>query len=209
VTTALLTDRFEEMRAWRRARRPRIPDNRTTVEAAGNGSLTPEEALAASYSQIRESVESDVLERAKAMPPDRFERLVLDLLLRLGYGGPLGWSVHLGKSGDGGIDGVIQQDKLGLDQIYVQAKRWQGSVGSSIVREFAGSLSTHRARKGVIITTSTFTTDAKRDADRMGDRIVLIDGAELAALMYEVGLGVTVAATYELKRPDSDYFDPA
>ncbi len=173
-----------------------------------NEKLSPEEALATSYQQIRASVEAEVLDRAKAMSPERFEKLVLDLLLKLGYGGPFGSGVHIGKSGDGGVDGVIRQDKLGLELIYIQAKRWQGSVGPSTVREFAGSLSAHRARKGVIITTSTFTAEARKDAERMGDRIVLVDGSQLATLMYEVGLGVAVASTYEIKSPDSDYFEP-
>lgn len=211
LDTSLLEERYEEMRSWRRLRGTRSA-RRTSEESEPILSpevLSPEEALAASYQEIHESVESDILDRAKSMSPERFEKLVLDLLLKLGYGGPFGSGVHLGKSGDGGVDGVIQQDKLGLELIYVQAKRWQSSVGPSTVREFAGSLSAHRARKGVIITTSSFTAEARKDAERMGDRIVLMDGSELAALMYEVGLGVTVASTYEVKRPDSDYFEPA
>jgi len=210
VDTALLEERYEEMRSWRRVRGTRSGDQTPAgvTPPTERDALSPEEALAASYQQIRESIEADILDRAKGMPPERFEKLVLDLLLKLGYGGPFGSGVHSGRSGDGGVDGVIQQDKLGLELIYVQAKRWQGSVGPSTVREFAGSLSARRARKGVIITTSSFTAEARRDAERMGDRIVLLDGSELASLMYEVGLGVTVASTYELKRPDSDYFEP-
>jgi restriction system protein len=207
LDTTLLAERYEEMRSWRRVSRQRVGDQIPAGPAPSQDALSPEEALAANYQQIRDTVEADILERAKGMPPERFEKLVLDLLLKLGYGGPFGSGVHLGKSGDGGVDGVIQQDKLGLELIYVQAKRWQGSVGPSTVREFAGSLSAHRARKGVIITTSSFTAEARKDAERMGDRIVLIDGAQLAALMYEVGLGVSVASTFELKRPDSDYFE--
>ncbi len=208
LDTALLAERFEEMRTWRRRARGGEQPTDVLPRPIAQETLSPEEALAASYQQIRESVEADILERAKGMPPENFEKLVLDLLEKLGYGGATGSAVHLGKSGDGGVDGVIRQDKLGLELIYVQAKRWQNTVGPSTVREFAGSLSAHRARKGVIITTSSFTAEARKDAERMGDRIVLVEGSELAALMYEVGLGVSVASVYELKRPDSDYFEP-
>ncbi|MCC6961575.1 MAG: restriction endonuclease [Dehalococcoidia bacterium] len=204
IDTALLAARYEEMRSWRQRTKA---STHATGSSAVTDSLTPEELLAESYRQIRDSVEADILERAKSMAPTRFEKLVLDLLERLGYSGITGSAVHLGMSGDGGVDGVIRQDKLGLELIYVQAKRWQNSVGSATVREFAGSLSAHRARKGVIMTTSTFTADARKDAERMGDRIVLVDGAELAALMYDSGLGVSVSSSYELKRPDSDYFE--
>jgi restriction system protein len=207
LDTTLLAERYEEMRSWLRVSRQRVGDQIPAGPAPSQDALSPKEALAANYQQIRDTVEADILERVKGMPPERFEKLVLDLLLKLGYGGPFGSGVHLGKSGDGGVDGVIQQDKLGLELIYVQAKRWQGSVGPSTVREFAGSLSAHRARKGVIITTSSFTAEARKDAERMGVPIVLIDGAQLAALMYEVGLGVSVASTFELKRLDSDYFE--
>lgn len=207
IDTALLETRYEEMRSWRRrangvGTQPQIPIDLTDIPA-----LSPEEALQASYAQIRDATEADLLQRAKTMPPENFEILVLDLLTKLGYSGPSGSAVHLGRTGDGGIDGVIRQDKLGLERIYVQAKRWQGSVGSPTVREFAGTLAAHRARKGVIITTSSFTADARADADRMSDRIVLVDGLELASLMYDVNLGVSVTSVYEVKRADSDYFD--
>ena len=172
------------------------------------GDLPPDESLDSSYRRYRESVQSEVLDRIKQMPPAFFERLVVGtLLLKLGYGGPFGNGVTLGRSGDRGVDGVIHQDKLGLDLLYVQAKRWEGSVGGSVVREFAGALSAHRARKGVILTTATFTRDAWNDAERMGERIVLIDGPRLAELLYETGLGLVTEATFEMKRIDSDYFE--
>ena len=212
LDTALLSERFPVLREWRQGTRhlegaESLPP--ISVQVTPREHMSPEESLAANYRQIRESVEADVLSLARSMPPERFEKLVLDLLLRLGYGGAFGSGLHLGKGGDGGVDGVIQQDKLGLEQIYVQAKRWRDNVGVTTVREFAGSLSAHHARKGVIITTSSFTQEARKEAGLMGDRIVLIDGVQLAALMYETGLGVTVESAYELKRPDSDYFvDP-
>lgn len=203
INTALLTNRYEEMRAFRAASRGRRPDS----APQGARKITPMEAITSGYQDLRLTVQSDILDKAKAMAPDRFEVLVLDLLVRLGYGGTHGRSLQLGRSGDGGIDGVIQQDKLGLDRIYVQAKRWQGTVGSSVVREFAGSIAAKRAHRGVILTTATFSREALADAERMNDRIVLVDGPKLAELMFEVGLGVTVEATYDVKRLDSDYFE--
>jgi restriction system protein len=207
IDVAFLANRYEEFRAWQRASRQAVENTSPGGPATAPSALSPEEALVSSYEQIRESVEADLLDRVRSVSPDRFEKLVLDLLLKLGYGGAFGSGIHLGRSGDGGIDGVIQQDKLGLDLIYVQAKRWQGNVGPSTVREFAGALSAHRADKGVIITTSSFTAEAKKDAERMAGRIALIDGAQLASLMYEFDLGVSVVSTFVVKRPDSDYFE--
>jgi restriction system protein len=207
IDIPFLVNRYEEFRAWRNASRQAVENASPGGPATAPGALSPEEALLSSYEQIRESVEADLLDRVRSVSPDRFEKLVLDLLLKLGYGGAFGSGIHLGRSGDGGIDGVIQQDKLGLDLIYVQAKRWQGNVGPSTVREFAGALSAHRANKGVIITTSSFTAEAKKDAERMAGRIALIDGSQLASLMYEFDLGVSVVSTFVVKRPDSDYFE--
>jgi restriction system protein len=207
IDIPFLVNRYEEFRAWRNASRQAVENTSPGGPATAPGALSPEEALLSSYEQIRESVEADLLDRVRSVSPERFEKLVLDLLLKLGYGGAFGSGIHLGRSGDGGIDGVIQQDKLGLDLIYVQAKRWQGNVGPSTVREFAGALSAHRADKGVIITTSSFTAEAKKDAERMAGRIALIDGAQLASLMYEFDLGVSVVSTFVVKRPDSDYFE--
>jgi restriction system protein len=114
----------------------------------------------------------------------------------------------IGKSGDGGIDGVIKEDKLGLDIVYIQAKKWEGTVSASAVRDFSGSLDSHGAKKGVFITTSSFTNDAKQYVGKTGEKkIVLIDGYELAQLMMDYNIGVSTVATYELKRIDSDYFE--
>ncbi len=126
----------------------------------------------------------------------------------MGYGGTFEDAAQIvGKTGDGGIDGVIKEDRLGLDAIYVQAKRWQGSVGRPVVAEFVGNLSPHQSSKGVLITTSSFTEDAKRWIGQVGRRIVLVDGQQLAELMIEHGVGVTPLRTYTLKRIDNDYFD--
>lgn len=209
ITTADLAGVSPEFQAWRESSRTSSARARPTVneDPSPTAMLGPEESLEINFQQYQDALQDELLEVVKGMRAESFERLVVDLLLRLGYGGTHGHGLQLGGTGDHGVDGVINQDKLGLDLLYVQAKRWEGSVGSPTVREFAGSLSAHRARKGVIITTSSFTRDARLDAERMGERIVLIDGKTLASLMYETGLGLTTYSTFELKRVDSDYFD--
>ena len=150
----------------------------------------------------------ELLKRIKSCSPRFFEQLVVDLLVEMGYGGSYkdaGQAV--GQSGDGGVDGIIKEDKLGLDAIYIQAKRWEGTVGRPVVQAFAGSLEGHRARKGVLITTSQFSLDAQDYVTRIEKKIVLIDGEELAKLMMDYGIGVAADAIYELKRLDTDYFD--
>lgn len=139
--------------------------------------------------------------------PAFFEQLVVDLLLAMGYGGSrrdAGQAV--GKTADGGIDGIIKEDRLGLDAVYIQAKRWEGNVGSPVVRDFVGSLVGHAANKGVLITTSRFTKDAIDYAQRIPQKVVLIDGPMLAGLMVDFGVGVSDVATYAVKRLDADYF---
>lgn len=168
---------------------------------------TPEESLERSYEEIRGRLAGDLLDRVKASPSGFFEQLVVDLLVAMGYGG----STHdagkaLGRSGDGGIDGIIKEDKLGLDAVYIQAKRWDGTVGRPEIQKFAGALQGARARKGVFITTSAFTKDAEDYVTKIESKIVLIDGQRLCELMIDHGVGVTTAATYEIKRVDSDYF---
>ena len=168
---------------------------------------TPQEILDASYQSLRRTLAQDLLERVKASPPRFFENLVVDLLVGMGYGGSkkdAGQAV--GQSGDGGIDGIIKEDKLGLDAVYIQAKRWDGTVGRPVVQAFAGSLEGQRARKGVLITTSQFSQDAKDYVTRIEKRIVLIDGEQLAQLMIDFGVGVAEVATYTVKKVDSDYF---
>jgi restriction system protein len=142
-----------------------------------------------------------------AASPSFFERLVVQLLLEMGYGDKRHDAGRtIGKSGDDGIDGIINEDKLGLDIIYIQAKRWKGAVGRPIVQAFAGSLEGNRAQKGVLITTSQFSADARDFVKRIGKKIVLIDGAMLTELMIDHGIGVTVEKSYVLNRIDSDYF---
>ncbi|HSU59577.1 MAG TPA: restriction endonuclease [Bryobacteraceae bacterium] len=169
---------------------------------------TPEEELSAAYEVLRKALAADVIDAVGKISPASFENLVVDLLVAMGYGGSVADAGKaVGRSGDGGIDGIIKEDKLGLDLIYVQAKRWKDSIGRPLVQAFAGSLEGFRARKGVFITTSTFTPDAIAYVQRIEKKVVLIDGKELADLMIEHNVGVTPTRTFTLKRLDSDYFE--
>ncbi|MHC1729691.1 MAG: restriction endonuclease [Syntrophobacteraceae bacterium] len=199
-------NQFEEFRAFRTRRRSKEtelvspPDN-------GENEKTPEETLEAAYEKIQEDLASELIQRLKACPPSFFERLVVDVLLGMGYGGTRqDAGKAIGRSGDGGIDGIIKEDRLGLDAIYVQAKRWEGAVGRPEIQRFVGALTGQKARKGVFITTSDFTGDAKEYAARIEMKVVLINGETLAQLMIDHNVGVSTAASYELKRIDSDYF---
>jgi restriction system protein len=169
----------------------------------------PRARFEAAYRQLRTALEDDLLAQVKQVTPSRFEQIVIDVLVAMGYGGSVRDAGQaLGKSGDGGIDGVIKEDHLGLDVIYVQAKRWtDGQVGRPDVQQFAGSLQGHRARKGVFITTSTFAQTARDFVKHIDSKIALVDGKALARLMVDHGVGVSVEETVALKRIDSDYFD--
>ncbi len=170
--------------------------------------LTPEDALASAYKKLRSALESEILSAVKETSPSFFERLVVDLLVKMGYGGNRQDAARaLGKSGDGGIDGIINEDRLGLDVIYIQAKRWEGSVGRPEIQKFAGALQGQRARKGVFITTSSFTKDAREYISVIESKIILIDGEHLSKLMAEHNVGVSTVGQYEVKKLDSDYFD--
>lgn len=168
----------------------------------------PDDRIAKILRTAHDALAAELVETIKKCEAEFFEKLVVKLLLRMGYGGSreeAGKAV--GRSGDGGIDGIINEDRLGLDAIYLQAKRWEGSVGEGPIRDFKGALDAKGAQKGVFITTSTFTPAAIEAArNSRSYRIVLIDGARLADLMIEHDLGVSVAATYQLKRIDSDFF---
>lgn len=169
---------------------------------------TPEEVLENSYVAIQNSLANELLETVKKMSPQEFERLVVQLLVSMGYGGSLEDAGEaVGKSGDEGIDGIIKEDKLGLDNIYIQAKKWMDTVvGRPTVQAFAGSLERHRARKGVMITTSSFSNDAKNYVQKIEKKIVLIDGKRLAQLLIEHNVGVVTTKTYTLKKVDQDFF---
>lgn len=171
---------------------------------------TPEERLESSFRELRASLASELLDTVKKSTPAFFEDLVVKLLVAMGYGGSVeDAGMAVGKSGDEGVDGIIKEDKLGLDVVYVQAKKWTDTVvGRPVVQAFAGSLEGHRARKGVMITTSTFSQDAREYVQRIEKKIVLIDGKQLAELMVEHDVGVSVAKTYKLKKLDNDFFEP-
>ena len=168
---------------------------------------TPLETLQRSYNTLREALSGDILERVKECSPEFFEKLVVDLLTRMGYGDfrPDAGRV-VGRSGDDGLDGVIDQDKLGLDAVFIQAKRWEANVGRPQVQAFVGALSGNRASKGVFITTSDFSKEARDYVGRIPQRIVLVDGRQLAELMIDHGIGVLPSQNYMVQRLDSDYF---
>ncbi len=168
---------------------------------------TPEEAIEVAYQNLRQSLADEILIAVKGCSPTFFERLVVDVLVKMGYGGTRkDAGKAIGRSGDDGIDGIINEDRLGLDVIYLQAKKWEGPVGRPEIQKFAGALQGQRAKKGVFITTSTFTKDAQEFASRIDSKITLIDGLLLSQLMLDYNVGVNAVALYELKRLDSDYF---
>lgn len=169
---------------------------------------TPEESLEIEFQKIRENLASQLLDRIKQASPAFFERLVVELLVKMGYGGSRSDAGRaVGRSGDGGIDGIIKEDKLGLDVIYIQAKRWgENTVGRRDVQQFAGALQGQRASKGIFLTTSRFTNEAQDYVSKIGSKIVLVDGEQLAQLMIDNNVGVSPSTSYEIKRIDSDYF---
>lgn len=169
--------------------------------------ITPEEHLEYGYSELRKKLVSDILDEVAQCPPEFFERLVVELLVAMGYGGSRADAGRaVGKSGDGGIDGIIKEDRLGLDVIYIQAKRWEGTVGRPEIQKFAGALQGVRAKKGIFLTSSSFSADAIRYSENIDNKIILIDGRTLAGLMIDHDVGVTRVQNYEIKRLDSDYF---
>jgi restriction system protein len=187
-------------------RTPKGRDSGTPDEL--DDQATPEEQLQAGYDAIRETLASELLDRIKKASPKFFEHLVVDLLVQMGYGGSrenAGRAV--GQTGDGGVDGLINEDRLGLDVVYIQAKRWQGTVGRPEIQKFTGSLEGLRARNGVFITTSTFSPDACDYVQKIEKRVVLIDGRQLADLMIDTGVGVTPIAVLRIQKVDEDFFD--
>ena len=181
--------------------------NTTTEGPVGTSSETPEESLEIAYQRVREDLFAELLQMVKAGSPQFFEQLVVDLLVSMGYGGTRQDAAKaVGGSGDGGIDGVINEDLLGLDTVYIQAKRWDNPVGRPEVQRFAGALQGNRSRKGVLLTTSSFTKSAQEYISTIDSRIVLIDGPTLAQLMVDHNVGVSAVASYEIKKIDSNYF---
>ena len=198
-------DQFATFREFRASSRTKVENNLVQEEDTDS---TPEESLEQAYAKLKAELSDEILEKILSCSPTFFEQLVVDLLVKMGYGGTRrDAGERLGQSGDGGVDGIIKEDQLGLDTIYLQAKRWQGSVGRPEIQKFVGALQGQRARKGVFITTSSFTADASNYVQNIDTKVVLIDGQQLAELMIDFDVGVNTAATYHLKRIDADYFE--
>lgn len=183
---------------------------KTNDSVTDDSSQTPEEVMEEAYQQIRQDLASELLETIQGLSPSFFEKLVVDLLVKMGYGGTRKEAGKaIGASGDEGIDGIINEDRLGLDVVYIQAKKWQDTVSRPEIQKFAGALQGQRAKKGVFITTSTFSSGARDYVSRIDSKIILIDGETLAQLMIDYNVGVNSIASYELKRIDLDYFTEA
>lgn len=197
---------FEEFRSRSTdARQERLP----TPEESAPEDRTPDEIMRSAHQEVELSLRQELLDRVIAAPPDFFERLIVNLLVAMGYGGSLEDAGRtLGKSGDGGVDGVIDQDALGLDRVYIQAKRYQqgNTVGGREIRDFFGSLDRFKAAKGLFVTTSDFTKDARETAGLLSKRIVLIGGDQLAALMVRYDIGCRAEETLYVKTVDEDFF---
>ena len=204
-------DQYPEFREFRERRpTPTSGDGVTAPTIIGRESdLTPEEILRNAHAEMQRTLREELIERVLSAPPRFFENLVVELLVSMGYGGanPLAGQT-LGRSGDNGVDGVIDQDSLGLDRVYVQAKRYARhvSVGSGEIRDFFGSLDRFRAAKGLFVTTSSFSKSARETAEHLSKRIVLIDGESLTDLMTRYNVGVRVEQTFPIKKVDEDFF---
>ena len=169
---------------------------------------TPEEAVENAYLKLRNDVEREIVAKILANPPEFLERVIINLVVKMGYGGNRKDAGEaIGRSGDEGIDGIIKEDPLGLDIIYLQAKRYEGTVGRPEIQKFAGALQGQRAKKGIFITTSSYSREAKEFASKIDTKIILIDGSTLARLMFDHGVGVSVNTVYEVKKVDTDYFE--
>lgn len=202
ITSSMLKayPEFQEFQTATKTGKEDEPENETDE-------VSPSEQLDKAYTRLRKTLASDLIDLIKEGPPDFFERLVVEVLVSMGYGGTIQDAGQaLGKSGDGGIDGVIKEDRLGLDSIYIQAKRWESSVGRPEIQAFAGALMGLNATRGVFITSSDFTSGAREYVKALQTKIVLINGQELAELMIEYGVGVIDEQTYRVKRVDPEYF---
>lgn len=198
---------FPEFIEFQTIKRDKFEEEQQPMEEVA--AQTPEENLENAHQRIRKALSQDLLNKVVGVPPAFFERLVIELLVKMGYGGSIKDAGNaIGRSGDEGIDGTIKEDKLGLDIIYLQAKRWQPGnvVGRPEIQKFVGALAGQGAKKGIFITTSSFTKEATEYVQRIDTKIVLIDGALLADLMIDHEVGVTKSASYEIKKIDSDYF---
>jgi len=201
---------YPEFLEFQKLKGTRSGEKTTTAKDSLDASTaTPSEALEAAYENLRDELIDELLTKLKQSSPSFFERIVVELLVKMGYGGSRADAGKaIGKSGDGGIDGIIKEDKLGLDVVYIQAKRWDSNpVGRPDVMQFAGALQAQKANKGIFITTSRFTEDARGYVSQIGSKIVLIDGERLSHLMVEHDVGVSTVSLYPVKKIDADYFD--
>ncbi|WP_212733213.1 restriction endonuclease [Terriglobus roseus] len=206
-------DQFEEFREFRR--RSNETDEAVlqpqVVEGLTDQKETPDEIMRSAHRQIETALAEDLLARVRSAPPDFFERLIVNLLLSMGYGGTSADKAGrtLGRSGDDGVDGVVDQDILGLDRVYIQAKRYSAgnNIGSGAIRDFFGSLDRHKANKGLFVTTSSFSQSARETADFLSKRIVLIDGNQLSELMIRQNIGCRIEETLTIKNIDEEFFE--
>ena len=202
---------FDEFRQFReRSSETSHTLNQSSLPAIEDQRQTPDESMRMAWRQIETALAQDLLDRICAAPPDFFERLIVSLLLSMGYGGSTNDSGRtLGRSGDDGVDGVIDQDALGLDRVYMQAKRYGSgnSIGSGAIRDFFGSLDRHKAAKGLFVTTSSFSPSARETAEYLSKRIVLIDGVQLAKLMIRHNVGCRIEDTLYIKKVDEEFFE--
>jgi len=200
-----LLEQFEEFLQFKettREKKPKMPVPEIEID------MTPEESLEYGYQRLQQDLSDELLSRVKRCTPRFFENLVVELLVKMGYGGSIRDAGEaIGKSGDEGLDGVIKEDRLGLDVIYIQAKRWEGTVSRPEIQKFAGALQGRRAKKGIFITTSGFSRESHDYVSKIDNKISLIDGEQLVQLMIEHNIGVSTSAAYEIKKVDSDYFE--
>jgi restriction system protein len=201
--------RFPEFGAFHARRNAQANGDEPALELVEKKGATPDELIRSAHAQIDAALREELVSRILTSPAAFFERLIVRLLVAMGFGGQYGASAEaIGRAGDGGLDGVIDQDALGLDRVYLQAKRYarDNAVGPNAIRDFFGSLDIAKAAKGVFTTTSTFTRSARETAERLGKRIVLIDGEQLAALMIRYDVGVRIEETFHIKKVDEDFF---
>ena len=200
---------YPEFAAWGSSTSDKEDQKTVSSDLSQDLGTTPQEQMEGGYLKLRRELETELLAKVKTCSPEFFEKLVVQVLVAMGYGGSRADAGEaIGRAGDGGIDGVIKEDRLGLDLIYIQAKRWDsGSVGSPEIQKFGGALAGQKARRGVFITTSTFSKAAVEYAKSIEAKVVLIDGPKLAEFMFDFGVGVTPVTQYEVKDIDSDFFE--
>jgi len=200
-------ERFPEFIEFRQASKKDRTVEVTSSSSNEQSSTTPEESLEQAYQQLRDEVANELLHLIKSNSADFFEKLVVHVLVEMGYGGSVkeaGTATR--RTADEGIDGIIKEDRLGLDAIYLQAKRWEAPVGRPEIQKFVGALHGQRAKKGVFITTSRFSGEAINYAAQIDPKVVLIDGNDLVELMIDFDVGVSRASVYEVKKVDTDFF---